>query len=178
MRTSHVLWAGFGLLFFLAMFDTSVSEVAPPSEMAADPVAMVASDESSAPAQDSWGGGQLVLQRRPDGHFYASPRIAGSEIEMLVDTGASFIALTGDDARRAGLFWDASQLQPVARGASGPVFGVPVVLDRVELGSHVATQVPAAIVPEGLPVTLLGQSFLSRIDKVEISGDRMVLGGI
>ena len=47
--------------------------------------------------------GELVLERRDDGHFYADVEVNGVPISMLVDTGASSVALSADDARRAGI---------------------------------------------------------------------------
>ena len=55
-----------------------------------------------AAALQSASGG-LTLKREPDGHFYADTLINGASIRMLVDTGASGIALSRDDARRAGI---------------------------------------------------------------------------
>lgn len=126
-------------------------------------------------AQPEWHGGEMTLDREPDGHFYAGVRIDTSDVRMLVDTGASMIALTGEDARDAGLYWDPNDLQPVARGASGVVMGVPVRLPEVAVGDFVARDVEAVIVPEGLGISLLGQSFLSHIETVNISGDTLTL---
>jgi aspartyl protease family protein len=94
---------------------------------------------------------------------------------MLVDTGATVVALTGDDARGMGLDWDPDALAPVARGASGPVMGVPVTLPEMAVGDFAARDVRAVIVPEGLAVSLLGQSFLSQVPKVAIADDRLTL---
>jgi aspartyl protease family protein len=126
-------------------------------------------------ARPAWYGGAMVLSRAGDGHFYANARIDTRDYPMLVDTGASVVALTGEDARNIGLDWDPGALAPVARGASGPVFGVPVVLDSIAVGDFEARGVQAIIVPEGLPVSLLGQSFLSHVARVEISGDELTL---
>jgi aspartyl protease family protein len=126
-------------------------------------------------AKPAWYGGAMVLSRAGDGHFYANVRIDTRDYPMLVDTGASVVALTGEDARNIGLDWDPGALAPVARGASGPVFGVPVVLDSIAVGDFEARGVQAIIVPEGLPVSLLGQSFLSHVARVEISGDELTL---
>ena len=85
-------------------------------------------------------------------------------------------ALTGADARAAGLMWSAADIRPIAQGASGPVAGMAITLDRVTLGGHEARNVRAIIVPEGLGVSLLGQSFLASVQPVRIEQDRMVLG--
>ena len=122
-----------------------------------------------------WSHGEHVLARSGDGHFYANVRVTGTDVLMMVDTGASFVALTGEDADALGLAWHPDDAVMVARGASGPVNGVPVQLDEVEVGGHMVRNVRAAIIPDGLDVSLLGQSFLSQIDRVEIARDEMVL---
>ena len=145
------------------------------SEKTADPAALDRHSNSSA-SYASWAAGATELPRAADGHFYADTRINGSQVEFLVDTGATKVALTGTDARAAGLYWSDADVHEVARGASGPVYGVSVTLDRVTLGGHEARDVAAIVVPEGLGVSLLGQSFLSTIHPVRIEHDRMVLG--
>lgn len=126
-------------------------------------------------AKPQWYGGDMVLQRASDGHFYAGVRVDTRDYKMLVDTGASMVALTGDDARNMGLYWDPNDLQPVARGASGVVMGVPVTLKEVAVGDFTANNVNAVIIPDGLGISLLGQSFLSHINNVAISGDTLTL---
>jgi aspartyl protease family protein len=152
---------------------------APGAEPAAE-LATTAQAESAEPqlnlaAGPEWHGGEMTLGRAADGHFYAGVRIETRDVRMLVDTGASMIALTGEDARTAGLDWDPNALVPVARGASGVVMGVPVRLAEVAVGDFVARDVEAVIVPEGLGISLLGQSFLSHVETVNISGDTLTL---
>lgn len=129
-----------------------------------------------APPRVSVSSVRNELRRAGDGHFYAGVSANGRAVTMLVDTGASVVALTGEDARAIGLFWSPGDLRVVATGAGGPISGVPVKLDRLALGGHEAEGVPAVIIPEGLPVSLLGQSFLSTVDPLRIEGDRMILG--
>lgn len=118
---------------------------------------------------------EVQLQREYDGHFYADVAVDGISTRMMVDTGASVIALTGEDAMALGLYWDESEIAPVAEGASGVVYGVHTQLRHVAVGGFEARNVRAMIVPEGLGVSLLGQSFLSTVNSVEIADDRMVL---
>lgn len=125
----------------------------------------------------AWVAGTTELPRAADGHFYAEAQVNGSSVHFLVDTGASVVALTGADARAAGLSWSDAEVRVVAQGASGPVSGVAVTLDRLSLGGHEARNVSAVIVPEGLAISLLGQSFLSTFHPVRIEQERMVLGG-
>lgn len=123
-----------------------------------------------------WLSGQTVLSRQPDGHFYTAASVSGTQLHFLVDTGASIVALTANDASAIGLAWDPASVRPIGRGANGTVHGVPVLLDRVEINGLEARNVRAAIIPEGLDVSLLGQSYLSMIEKVEITEDQMRLG--
>ncbi|MEO9462189.1 MAG: TIGR02281 family clan AA aspartic protease [Marinomonas sp.] len=127
-------------------------------------------------ASSDWYAGDHTLKREFDGHFYADAHIEGTSMRMLVDTGASVIALTGDDARAAGLDWDDSEVRNIGTGASGAVYGVPVQLNDVEIGGMARSNVRAVIIPEGLDISLLGQSYLSQIGRVEIEGDTMLLG--
>lgn len=132
---------------------------------------------SPAPQAAGWAPEPSVLERQSDGHFYVRANVNQTTTRFLVDTGASVVALTGDDARAAGLTWSNEDLVPIGQGASGTVYGVPVTLDSVELGDTEARKISGAIIPQGLPVSLLGQSFLSHVDSVRIEGDRMTLGG-
>ena len=146
-----------------------------------NPVPDAASEDPPAPLEmmqrDQWLAGETVLPRADDGHFYAEVTVDGAAAHMLVDTGATTIALTADDAEAMGIAWSDGDVVPVARGANGIVYGIPVTLGVVQLGEFEARDVAATVVPEGLDISLLGQSFLSRITRVEMEQDRMVLGG-
>lgn len=117
----------------------------------------------------------VELERQQDGHFYAKADVDGTEIRFLVDTGASMIALNAEDAESLGLSWSEEELQHVGRGVNGDVFGKPVKLASVTVGDLQASDIEAVIIPKGLDVSLLGQSFLARVDNVAIEGDRMTL---
>jgi aspartyl protease family protein len=112
------------------------------------------------------------LQRGPDGHFYADAQVNGTTVRFMVDTGASVVVLTPEDAQRAGIQLPSER--STAMGVGGPVETIPVTLDRIAVGGIEARGVQAAVVEE-LPVSLLGQSYLQRVSSVEIRGDRMVL---
>lgn len=130
------------------------------------------SDSGDAPV--TWAE-EVAFERERDGHFYADVVVDGVSSRMLVDTGASVIALTGEDAMAMGLHWDENDVMPVAQGANGAVHGVHTQLRHVRVGSFEANDVRAMIIPEGLGISLLGQSFLSTIDQVQIADDRMML---
>lgn len=147
------------------------------------PPGQAGAEESAAPPENRLAvarsnrsrAGEVVLPRDAGGHFYAEVSSGSGTVTMLVDTGATVVALTADDAATMGVEWRANQVRPVARGANGDVYGVPVTLDRIEVGGIEARRVQAIVVPEGLGISLLGQSFLSEVDRVEVAGDEMVL---
>lgn len=131
-----------------------------------------ASRDSEAARQ--WGA-EVDLNRAGDGHFYANVFTDSVRTRYMIDTGATMVAITGRDAEAIGLYWNDNDLRHIAHGASGPVMGVPVTIERMELGGFEARNVAAAIVPEGLGISLLGQSFLKTIPNVQIEADRMIL---
>ncbi len=147
-------------------------------ELASEAAAVEESELTLGAAQQvtntGWGH-EVALERERDGHFYADVTVDGVPSRMLVDTGASVVALTGEDALAMGLYWDENEVAPVAQGASGAVYGVNITLPRMRLGDFEAQDVRAVIIPEGLGISLLGQSFLETIGNVRIADDRMVL---
>ncbi|MBO6610094.1 MULTISPECIES: TIGR02281 family clan AA aspartic protease [Altererythrobacter] len=134
-------------------------------------------DPARQQSSNAWYSGDHTLQREMDGHFYANAYVSGTPIRMMVDTGASVIALTANDASAAGLYWDNSEVRHIGSGASGAVYGVPTNLAEVEIGGMVRHNVDAVIIPDGLEISLLGQSYLAQIGSVEINGSQMVMSG-
>lgn len=128
------------------------------------------------PTSGAGWGQPVTLQRQPDGHFYADVMIDGLSYRMLVDTGATMVVLSGDDAQRMGMTWTTDQLRPIVRGADGPIDAVQTTIKQMSVGGIVATNVPAVIIPGASGMSLLGQAFLSRIGNVQIKDNQMLLG--
>ena len=118
--------------------------------------------------------GAVVLQRSDNGHFYADVEINGVPVHMLVDTGASGIALSRDDARKAAIATSIGMNDVVGQGADGSVHGEWVTIDRMTLGPKTVEQTPALVLNGGQQ-SLLGQTFLKQFASVEIHGDTMTL---
>ncbi|QLC22262.1 TIGR02281 family clan AA aspartic protease [Parasphingopyxis sp. CP4] len=121
------------------------------------------------------GSVDFVAQRAPDGHFYADVRVNGSTSRMMIDTGASSVVLTREDAQRAGIQARRGEFTATAQTAGGEIALKSVTIDRMALGSVDSRNVPAMVAENDLPISLLGQSFLERVGTVEISGDEMRL---
>jgi aspartyl protease family protein len=118
--------------------------------------------------------GSVRLERESNGHFYADVQVNGAIINALVDTGASGIALSREDARKAGLATSIGMPNVIGQGADGEVYGEIVTLDSVSLGGTTVEGLQAMVLNSG-EQTLLGQDFLAKFDSVEIHGDTMVL---
>ncbi|MEO6580587.1 MAG: TIGR02281 family clan AA aspartic protease [Sphingomicrobium sp.] len=125
-------------------------------------------------AASAMGGPWTTLDRSANGHFFADAQVNGMTVHFLIDTGASGVALTTEDAQRVGLQFSPVEFAAVGTGASGEVRGKLVTLDRVSLGGRSVEGVDGVIL-EGGGMSLLGQSFLSKMGTIEISGDRMVI---
>lgn len=129
---------------------------------------------SSSRASRSDSDGEVRLTRRGDGHFYADVEVNGTNVEFMIDTGASGIALTPKDAERVGLRLDEGERTYVGQGAGGALTGQLVELDQVRLGPRSASGMNAAVI-DGAGTNLLGQSFLTRFQEVTVRGDVMTL---
>jgi aspartyl protease family protein len=98
------------------------------------------------------------------GHYWTQAQINGKSIRVVVDTGATAITLNFSTARRLGIDHADGKVSQVAT-ANGTVAAKAVALDSVTIGSITRHQVQAVVLmDDSLPVTLLGNSFLSGVD--------------
>lgn len=112
------------------------------------------------------------------GHYIVHPTVENYRIKMMVDTGASIVALTASDARALGIRSDASSRAMRLSTANGTVTGFRVTLREIRLGDIVVRNVDAVVLPaEALSMSLLGNSFLSKLQGYEVQTGRMVLRG-
>lgn len=97
---------------------------------------------------------------------------------MVVDTGASSVVLTPDDAKVAGLPLALLNYTVSIETANGRARAAPVTLDRIALGELEERSVEALVVQPGqLRTSLLGMSFLNRLQSWQVSGDRLMMRG-
>mgnify|MGYP000361904600 FL=1 len=112
---------------------------------------------------------RVEIRAGENGHFFAAAEVNGRPLNVMVDSGASIVAMTYDDARRAGVSVRDSDFTQAVRTANGIARVAPVVLDRVSIGDVTVRNVPAAVAEDGkLHMTLLGMSFLSRLQRVDM----------
>lgn len=122
----------------------------------------------------SSGSGQAVLTADSRGHFFTTGSINGTSVRFMVDTGASSIGLSVDEARRLGLNYLAGTPGRVAT-ANGTAMAYKLKCDNVRVGEITLSNVDCVVVDgAGLNVALLGMSFLNRTQMLR-DGDTLKL---
>ncbi|WP_211452075.1 retropepsin-like aspartic protease family protein [Collimonas antrihumi] len=115
----------------------------------------------------------VTLKVNPQGHFVAQAQINGAMMTMLVDTGATMIALPASEAVRLGVDYKKGRMVAV-NTANGAAPAYMVKLNTVKIGDIEMNQVDALVQEAGLPFALLGMSFLNRTE-MRREGEMMVL---
>jgi aspartyl protease family protein len=139
-------------------------------------VAAAVSRPAAEPKQAASGPRSVTVRKDRRGHFQVEASINGRRMELMVDTGASVIALTRRDAQRIGVNPAPRDFTAEVRTANGTVRAAPTRLDAVEISGIVVRDVAALVVPdEALSENLLGLSFLSRLRRYEYTDGRLVL---
>lgn len=117
----------------------------------------------------------ISLPRDRDGHFYVDIRVNDVWVEFFIDTGASEIVLTENDADRVGINVDKLRFTGRAFTANGEVRTARTRLDTMQLGDITDTNVRATVNGGELDISLLGMSYLQRFERFEIVGDELRL---
>ena len=119
------------------------------------------------------GGDRLALTADSRGHFVTAGSIDGKPVQFMVDTGATVVALGQGEADRLKL--DYRNGRPVRMStANGTVQGWAFKLRQVRVGDVTVYEVDAVVTPVGMPMVLLGNSFLNRFN-MRRDGDAMTL---
>lgn len=123
------------------------------------------------------GGNRTVtLQAGRGGHFAAEARINNRWIDVMVDTGATTVAIPYEEAVRLGIRPANSDYTVPTHTANGVRYSAPVTLREVRVGDITVRDVDGLVSPKGaLSVTLLGMSFLGRLRQVEMRDGRLVM---
>jgi aspartyl protease family protein len=119
--------------------------------------------------------GRVEVPLSRDGHYYMTAEVNGTPVDFVVDTGASEIVLTKEDAEKAGLAVDRLQFYGRASTANGEVRTAPVRLDSIDIGGILDTNVPAFVNEGQMFQSLLGMSYLHRWDRIEIADGKLIL---
>ena len=118
-------------------------------------------------------GQAIEIPRGFDGHFRLTLDVNGVPVDFLVDTGATDVVLTMDDARRVGLDPDNLTFLGRARTANGEVSTAFATLDSIGIGPVIYRNLNASVNGGEMDGSLLGMTYLGLFDRIEIQGDRM-----
>lgn len=141
-----------------------------------DPTASADTPQSAQAKRPAAERGTVALPAGAYGHFQTDAEINGRTIGVMVDTGASLVALTYDDARRAGIFVNPADFTGIAQTANGTARVAPVTISRIEIGDITVRNVAGVVSERGKSDrTLLGMSFLGRLSRVEMRSGTLVL---
>lgn len=123
-------------------------------------------------------GRVVEIARSHGGDFQISTQVNGAKVSMVVDTGASAVVLTQEAAKAAGLPIEVLAYTVDVETANGRTRAAPVTLDRVAVGTLIERSVPALIAqPKALKTSLLGMSFLNRLESWEVRADKLMMRG-
>lgn len=182
-----VLWLAGGLVVYfvvanhqLLSFTSAPDPATPSTGQAGGPFTASASDESEQDrkltplGQSVMVTNSLTLRAQQNGHVFLTAIVNNAPITFMVDTGATWVSLTHQDAVRAGVAGNLNYTLPMVT-ANGLAKAARVTLGGVRIGELEVDDVEATVMPEDAGISLLGQSFLKRLQSYEMRGDQLTL---
>ncbi|MCJ2014592.1 TIGR02281 family clan AA aspartic protease [Methylobacterium sp. J-076] len=120
--------------------------------------------------------GSVSFVRRSDGTFRVEGRVGGRSQNFLFDTGASSVVLTAENAAALGFTPRPDEFNARVSTANGATSAAPIQLDSLAVGTITERNVNAMVArPGALGENLLGQTFLDRLGRYEVRGDRLIM---
>ena len=120
-------------------------------------------------------GDGLIVQRNRDGHFWLRASFNGVPLLLMVDTGASNIVLSPQDAKRIGLRTNQLDFSGRADTANGSVSFARATITSVGVGDQTFFDVPVTVNGAEMQGSLLGMTLLDRFASVEFRGNTLIL---
>jgi aspartyl protease family protein len=118
---------------------------------------------------------EIVIPADRSGHFLLRALINGAEVAFMVDTGATSVALSRADAERIGYPGAQLDFSQRVQTANGIARVAPITIDSVYIGQMSMRSVNAVVVDQPMTMSLLGMSFLKRLNGYEVRDNRLVL---
>lgn len=121
-------------------------------------------------------GKKAKLKMDSRGHFVANARMNGRTVEVLVDTGATSVAINKSTARRLGIRLQKSDFKYTVNTANGQTSAASAMIEKIQIGRVIVRDVRAAVLEdEALSGTLLGMSFLGQLKSFEVRNNELLL---
>jgi aspartyl protease family protein len=127
---------------------------------------------ASAPAIS---GTPMTLRKSDDGHFWVTADVNGRPVRFLIDSGATFTALSADAARQAGVEADGLSLKTVIETANGTVEAERGTIGKLDVGSLTMRDHDVVISDAFGDTNVLGMNFLSDLESWRVEGSSMIL---
>lgn len=140
-------------------------------QMQAQPAAMTARVEPPIDALDQ----PASITKSKDGHYWAEANVDGHQVRFLVDTGATTVALTAEDARRLGFTPAKLSYDYSIKTANGEARVAAVKLASVSVAGARVADVDAVVMDGGLETSLLGMTYLGRLSRFEATPTALIL---
>ncbi len=153
----------FGLIFLLSSYRTELAGIGNRLKT-----------EALGQPRQQVEGRLLRVAVADDGHYWVQASVNGVEARFLIDSGASFTALSDDLARRAGVEIDAMRVA-VLDTANGSINARRGTVSRLQVGPLRAADLPVVVSPAFGPVNVLGMNFLSKLKSWRVDGGEMLL---
>lgn len=115
------------------------------------------------------------ISKAADGHYWAEAMVNGARVRFLVDTGATAVALTAEDAQRLGFDPKDLNYAYAVTTASGQTRAAQVKLASVSVAGAKIADVDALVIEHGLPASLLGMTYLGRLSRFEATPSALIL---
>jgi aspartyl protease family protein len=129
----------------------------------------------AADRDDGAGDLEHVIHAGPHGHFLVDAVVNGVPVDFMVDTGASSIVLTLEDARTLGYRQADLDFSQRFQSANGTVRAAPVTLREIRVGQLTLYDLEASVNGGPLPISLLGMGFLRELRSYEVARGRLIL---
>lgn len=162
-----VIWSVVGLLVYVFIGErlTSLTDLSAP---------LPAASRAPPPGTVTARPNTLVYRANSQGHVILEGAANGTPVRFLVDTGATLVALTAKDAEAAGISRSDLVFNHNVSTANGVARVASIRLRELRVGQFSVPDVPAVVV-EQLNISLLGQSFLKRLDSYEMRDGMLTL---
>lgn len=170
--------------FYLLMLPVGLVAVAKPEAysvllakaLPSQQQSMAAARPPASPPSSAAGVSPKRLIASRDGHFRARARAGGRDFDVLVDTGATIVALTWQTGLDLNLVRPGEIMDTRMQTANGVVLGKHVNIPRLEVEGLSVASVPAVVLPrQALTTNLLGMSYLSRLRRFEFAQNALIL---
>jgi aspartyl protease family protein len=118
---------------------------------------------------------ELVIPQDAEGSYVVIGKVNGERVRFVVDTGATDTVLSPADARRLGVPIERLAYRAESETANGVGYGAPYRAQRLEVGAIALTDFPMTVNRAPMSVSLLGLSFLNRLEAYEFRGRKLIL---